>query len=63
MSVLLCRFASPRSAPDRIRRWITYLEEKRAVHADDVDDLQLIEGLLSTAREWANEERMVNAGS
>lgn len=53
MAVLLCTFASQRSTPEKIRRWIDHLEEKRRKHHDDPEAMKTIEHLLHKAQRWA----------
>lgn len=50
--MLLCTFASPRSAPDQIQRWIAYLEKLRERHQEDPEAVRLVEALLERARSW-----------
>ena len=52
MSFLLCTFASARSQPERIHRFIAYLEKLRHTHGDHPDRVQTIEHLLKRAHQW-----------
>jgi hypothetical protein len=52
MSVLLCSFASHRSSPEKIQRWIAHLEAKLESHWDDPDAARVIHALLTKARRW-----------
>lgn len=53
MTMLLCTFASQRSSPEKIRRWIAHLEEKRSQHQDDPEAVRTIEHLIRKAQRWA----------
>ncbi len=50
--MLICRPVSPRSAPEKIRWWISYLEEIRAKYQQDPAALATIERCLVQARGW-----------
>jgi len=52
MPFLICTFASERSRPEKIRRWIAYLDEMQSVHRDSPDRLQAITILRSRAASW-----------
>jgi hypothetical protein len=52
MSLLICRPVSHRSAPEKIRRWIESLEQKREEHRYDPDALETLERCIRQARSW-----------
>ena len=49
---LICTFASRRSRPEKIRRWIEYLDQLQQVHADSAERLLTISILRSKAQSW-----------
>lgn len=57
MPILICSFASPRSRPEKIRRWIAYLDEMGRAQADSRDRLQTISILRSRALGWLESAR------
>lgn len=50
--MLYCKFASPRSAPGRIRRWVEYLSELEMRNANDDIAVQTLRSLRSEAFSW-----------
>jgi hypothetical protein len=54
-TMLLCSFASPRSRPEKIERWIDYLQMLGERHGHDPESARLIEQLLAKARSWGSE--------
>jgi hypothetical protein len=52
MPFLICTFASERSRPEKIRRWIAYLDELQHAHRDSVDRRHAIAILRSRASGW-----------
>ena len=52
MAVLFCTFASPRSRPEKIHRWIAYLQENQQRHHDEPEAVDLFESLRTTAERW-----------
>jgi hypothetical protein len=51
-TMLICKFASPRSQPERIRDWLAYLEQLAGRHEDDGDALRTLRDLRSQAEGW-----------
>lgn len=52
MSVLICKFASARSRPDKIQRWIAYLDEVETRAQARSADPELVHRLRSEAERW-----------
>ena len=52
--MLICKFASPASRPEKIRDWISYLEDRAAKCDGDAEALRLLERLLDEARVWTD---------
>jgi hypothetical protein len=52
MSLLICKFASPRSKPEKIQRWIAYLDRVQERALPDASQLELVHQLRSEARSW-----------
>ena len=52
MPQLICTYASERSHPEKIRRWIADLEQMRRAHGQDPDRAETIDFLLARARSW-----------
>ena len=50
--MLICKFATPRSRPEKIRDWISYLEDLARRCESDADSRQTLELLLNEARTW-----------
>ena len=50
--MLFCKFASPRSAPGRIRRWVEYLGELEQRNAQDATAVQTLRNLRDEAFSW-----------
>lgn len=50
--MLFCKFASPRSTPKRIQRWVEYLTELEKRNADDQTAVQTLRNLRSEAFSW-----------
>lgn len=53
--MLICKFASHASRPEKIRDWISYLEELTERHASDSEARQTLARLLDEARSWERE--------
>jgi hypothetical protein len=51
-SLLLCSYASERSNPEKIDRWITELTRHRETQLRDPKQLETVEILLRKARSW-----------
>jgi hypothetical protein len=54
-NVLLCSFASHRSSPAKIQRWIAYLEALGERYRDEPEATEVIEHVLARARSWQTE--------
>jgi hypothetical protein len=50
--MLFCKFASPRSTPNRIHRWVEYLTELERRNADDLNAVQTLRNLRHEAFSW-----------
>jgi hypothetical protein len=50
--MLICKFASPRSHPQRIRDWLAYLERLAEKHGDDHEARRTLEGLMHQGQSW-----------
>jgi hypothetical protein len=50
--MLICKFASPDSHPDRIRGWVHYLEQLARKHGDDADATRTLRELVAQAEDW-----------
>lgn len=50
--MLFCKFASSRSAPGRIHRWVEYLTELEKRNANDQKAVQTLQSLRSEAFSW-----------
>ena len=55
MSFLICTFASKRSEPEKIHRWIAHLDQLERVHGGYADRVQTISTLRSRAMSWLND--------
>lgn len=55
-AMLICKFASQSSRPEKIQGWISYLQELSEKHAADSDARHMVERLLDEARKWTDEE-------
>lgn len=53
--MLICKFASQSSRPEKILDWIAYLEDLTRKHDQDADARRTLEQLLDEARNWAQE--------
>jgi hypothetical protein len=53
--MLICKFASQSSRPEKIQDWIAYLEDLNRKHNQDADARRTLEQLLDEARNWARE--------
>lgn len=53
--MLICKFASQSSRPEKIRDWISYLEELTERHESDTEARQMLLRLLDEARSWEQE--------
>ena len=53
--MLICKFASQSSRPEKIRDWISYLEDLTRRHDEDADARRTLEQLLDEARNWERE--------
>ena len=53
--MLICKFASQSSRPEKIQDWIAYLEDLTRKHNQDTDARHTLEQLLHEARSWAQE--------
>jgi hypothetical protein len=53
--MLICKFASHRSRPDKIRDWINYLEALKGRHENDSNARSTLKNLLDEARTWTAE--------
>jgi hypothetical protein len=53
--MLICKFASQSSRPEKIRDWIAYLEDLTRKHQSDSDARRTLEQLLDEARNWEQE--------
>jgi hypothetical protein len=53
--MLICKFATQSSRPEKIRDWIAYLEQLSARHGYDSEARQTLERLLDEARSWERE--------
>ena len=53
--MLICKFASQSSRPEKIQDWIAYLEDLTRKHNQDTDARHTLEQLLDEARSWAQE--------
>jgi small-conductance mechanosensitive channel len=53
--MLICKFASQSSRPEKIQDWIAYLENLTQKHNQDADAQRTLEQLLDEARNWARE--------
>jgi hypothetical protein len=51
-SLLLCSYASERSHPEKIDRWITELTRYRETQPRDAKQRETVEILLRKARSW-----------
>ena len=54
MTLLICQPVCRRSAPDKIERWISHLEQLKRAHEEDPDALRTIDAFLSRARTWVH---------
>lgn len=52
MAQLICTYASEHSRPEKIRRWISDLQELRDHCGDDPSRAEMIDLLLGRARSW-----------
>ena len=50
--MLICKFASHRSRPEKIQGWISYLEELSEKHESDSEARRTLDHLLDEARGW-----------
>ncbi len=57
MAFLICTFASKRSEPEKISRWIAHLDELERVHGDHSDRVHTIGVLRSRAMSWLDSSR------
>lgn len=53
--MLICKFASQSSRPEKIRDWISYLEQLSTRHGSDSEARQMLQRLLDEARSWERE--------
>ena len=53
--MLICKFASQSSRPEKIRDWISYLEELSDKHESNVEARRTLSRLLDEARSWERE--------
>ena len=53
--MLICKFASQSSRPEKIRDWISYLEQLNERHGSDSEARRTLERLLDEARSWERE--------
>ncbi len=53
-SLLLCSYASERSHPEKIDRWIDELTRYRDTQPRDPKQLETVEILLRKARSWSS---------
>lgn len=50
--MLFCKFASPRSTPGRIHRWVEYLADLEQRNANDLNAVQTLRNLRVEAFSW-----------
>lgn len=50
--MLFCKFASPRSTPGRIQRWVEYLTDLEQRNAEDPNAVQTLRNLRYEAFSW-----------
>lgn len=53
--MLICKFASQSSRPEKIRDWIAYLEELSEKKGSDSEARHTLEQLLAEARMWTQD--------
>jgi hypothetical protein len=53
--MLICKFASPDSDPDRIRGWVDYLAQLARKHGDDAEATLTLRELMAQAEDWLTE--------
>lgn len=56
--MLICKFASERSAPARIQSYLTYLTEIEQKHGSDSQARQLVEKLRVEAQSWLGKREL-----
>ena len=54
MTLLICQPVCRRSAPEKIERWISHLEQLKHAHGEDPDALRTIDAFLTRARTWVD---------
>ena len=55
--MLICKFASERSAPTRIQNYVSYLRQVEAKCGSDPQVRQLVEALRQEAQSWMTGRR------
>lgn len=57
MAVLVCSFASERTDPEKLERYISYLAEMRDRNRDDPLQTEAIDVLLRRAQSWMSRKQ------
>lgn len=55
--MLICRPVSPRSAPEKIHRWIEEMEQKRSRCGHDPEARRFLDLCIEQAARWLRNER------
>jgi hypothetical protein len=56
--MLICKFASERSAPARIQSFLTYLQEIEQKHGTDAQARMVVEKLRLEAQSWMGKHQV-----